>query len=134
MKVFLAPRLINSRGGPSSFQSHLIKYLIAHGSTHTFELCKEIDVALLINGSKNISQLLSLWLAGIPIVIRLGSKYRSNLFESRSLSSRVNYLLKHLLILFGVLLSRVIVFQSYTVLREWSSNPLIRQKKKFCNC
>ena len=131
MKVFLAPRLINSRGGPSSFQTHLIKHLIAHGSTHTFEFFKEIDAALLINGSKNIAQLLSLWLAGIPIVIRLGSKYRSNLFESRSLSSRVNYLLKHLLILFGVLLSRVIVFQSYTVLREWSSNPLIRQKKSF---
>lgn len=131
MKVFLAPRLINSRGGPSSFQSNLINYLSAHGSLHTFEFCKQIDVVLLINGSKNIPELLSLWLAGIPIVIRLGSKYRSNLFESKSLSSRIDYLFKHLLILFGILLSRVIVFQSYTVLNEWSSNPLIRSKKSF---
>lgn len=131
MKVFLAPKLTHSIGGPSSFQNHFINYLSSIECSFTFDLCEDIQSALLINGSRNILELLYLWFKGVPMVIRLGSKYRSNLFESPYLAARLNYLPKYLLILFGIILSKAIVFQSYTVRKEWSSNPLIRFKKNY---
>jgi hypothetical protein len=131
MKVFLSPRLTSSKGGPSSFQSHLIRYLSANQVSYTFDISRGINAALVINGTKNICHLLSLWLARVPITIRLGSKYRSNLFESCDLRSRTSYLPRYLLILTALLLSKYVIFQSNTVRDEWSSNPLLRFKKTF---
>lgn len=129
MNVFLAPNLCSSRGGPSTFQRRLIAYFAAHNINHTFAINDNIKAAIIINGTRNIFALLLLSFRRVPIIVRLGSRYRSTLYEKKGIIHEVAYYPKHLLVICAMLLSKCIVFQSNTVKDEWKTHWLMRFKK-----
>lgn len=130
MAILLLPNLIASKGGPSTFQKFLIQEAQSTGHSFTFNSNSEISACIVINGTRHVFSLLALKFARKRILLRLGSRYRSNLISHPDLISTLRYFPRLLSIFFSCLISDVIIFQSYTVKKEWlRSFPLLFRKK-----
>lgn len=130
MAILLLPNLIASKGGPSTFQKFLIKEAQSTSHSFTFNRNSEVSACVVINGSRHVFSLLALKFAGKRILLRLGSRYRSNLISHPDLISTLRYFPRLLSILFSCLISDIIIFQSSTVKKEWlRSFPLLFRKE-----
>lgn len=128
MKILCLPDLQSSSGGPATFQKNLLDFLSANRVSHSFTHHNPVDIVFLINGSRKIFLLFSLWLRGVPIILRLGSIYRSDIFERPGIKGDLAYLPKFALVLFSALLSRYIIYQSHSVKKEWACIPFLKTK------
>ena len=80
-QLLLLPDVSYDNGGPTTF----FLFLKGHLSNNNIKVCHNFDHktshCLVINGTRKIHLLIFLWLSRKPISVRLGSIYRSNMYE-----------------------------------------------------
>jgi len=129
MNVILLPDLRFSSGGPASFQRSIKSYLNHQDILFSHAYSRGSSCCLVINGTNRIDILLKCLFARLPIVVRLGSRHRSNLIYSPGLLASLRYLPRKFSINISLLLCDSVIFQSRIVEQEWSKHPLICTKK-----
>jgi len=116
-------------GGPATFSRRLKDYL---------EFCEAsagglpgscTKAVLIINASRDYLTILVALLKRIPIYTRVGSIYRSNIFEDTTAKAKLRYALSLARICLNVLLSRGVIYQSETIKHEWDQLFFARRKR-----
>lgn len=131
MQILLLPDLsLVKTGGPSTFQRAFSEYLRSTNHQYTFEGTKGVSHCLIINGSRRWFLILKCFFYRIPITVRLGSRYRSNLLYSPSLLGSICYLPRLVSIHVAIFFASTVIFQSNTVKKQWAGNFLMKHKRQ----
>jgi hypothetical protein len=116
-------------GGPATFSRRLKDYLEFSGASAGGLLGSCTPAVLIINASRDYLTILVALLKRIPIYTRVGSIYRSNIFEDTTAKAKLRYALSLARICLNVLLSRGVIYQSETIKHEWDQLFFARRKK-----
>jgi len=129
--ILLLPDYRGKQGGPASFQKRFSSFLVSEEIDISYKIDNRIfDVIFVINGSRYFLKILYLhFLRKTRIVLRLGSRYRSNLHECKSILCSLRYFPRFIIQFFLLNFSDHVIFQSKRVCDEWSTFNFLNKNK-----